>query len=88
MNAASTERECQYEQQLKDYQSKSEQATQAMAQLREELQQVQKDKLLKEQQNNDEINELKQNYAKLQTDFNHRGKFNCVAPSYSIVLRL
>ena len=44
-----------------------------MAQLREELQQVQQDKLLKEQQNNDEINELKQNYAKLQTDFNHRG---------------
>ena len=59
-NSAVSERESQYEQQLKEYQSNINQAIRETDKVRAELKQIQDENSSKEKQTNDLINSLKQ----------------------------
>lgn len=70
------ERETHYEQQIKEYQNNINQTTRETEKIRAELQQILEENNLKEKQTNALINELKQNYEKLQLEINDQGQFN------------
>ena len=72
-NLALSERESEYEQQIKEYQSNLNQAVEDTAKLRNELKQIQDENHSKEKELNDLINTLKQDHEKLQTELNQRG---------------
>ncbi len=63
-----SERESQYEQQLKEYQSNLNQAHEAAEKVRADLSQIREENLSKEKQINDSIHTLKQDYEKLQNE--------------------
>jgi len=69
------EREIYYEQQIKEYQNNINQATRETEQIRAELKQIHEENNLKEQKTNELINELKQNYEKVQIELNNQGRF-------------
>ncbi|CAF4743492.1 unnamed protein product [Rotaria sp. Silwood1] len=63
-NSTLTERESQYEQQIKEYQANITQAIDETEKIRSELKRIQEENISKEQQTNDLINTLKQDYEK------------------------
>ena len=79
-NAAVTELQSQYEQQIKEYQSNIKQALEETGKVRTELKQFHEENLLKEKQINELINSLKQEKEKLQSELNHRGKLSSSFP--------
>ncbi len=75
---ALNERETYYEQQIKEYQDNLNQLTCETEKVRVELKQMQEENDLKEKKTNALVNELKQNYEKVQNelmDLNDRGLF-------------
>jgi predicted RNase H-like nuclease (RuvC/YqgF family) len=68
------EREIYYGQQIKEYQDYINQATHETEKIRAELHQIHEENDLKEKKTNALINELKQNYEKLQIELNDRGQ--------------
>ncbi len=75
---ALNERETYYEQQIKEYQDNLNQLTRETENVRVELKHIQEENDLKEKKTNDLVNELKQNYEKVQNelmDLNDRGLF-------------
>ncbi len=67
-NLALSERESQYEQQIKEYQSNVNQASNETDKIRTELKQLYEENISKEQQTNHLINTLKQDCEKLQIE--------------------
>ncbi len=63
-NMALNEREIHYETQIKEYQTKRDQAVREIQDLRTELAKFQEEKSLNEKQLNDSINTLKQDFEK------------------------
>jgi predicted nucleic acid-binding Zn-ribbon protein len=76
---ALNERETYYEQQIKEYQDNLNQVTRETEKVRVELKHIQEENDLKEKKTNDLVNELKQNYEKVQNELinlNDRGLFS------------
>jgi uncharacterized coiled-coil DUF342 family protein len=70
------ERETYYEQQIKEYQTNINQAIRETEKVRNEFKQIHEKNDLKEKQSQALINELKQNYEKIQSELaelNNRG---------------
>ena len=63
-NSILSEREMQYEKQMKEYQLNIDQTTVEIEQVRNELIQIQEEKILKEEKTNQLINTLKHDYEK------------------------
>jgi DNA repair ATPase RecN len=76
-NLEVSERESQYEKQIKEYKSNIDQAIRETEKVRTELKQIHEENLSKEKQTNDLINKLKQDHEKqcekLQNELNDRG---------------
>jgi uncharacterized phage infection (PIP) family protein YhgE len=77
LKASSTlsERESQYEQQIKDYQNNISQAARDTEQVRTELKQSQEQSVQKENDSKKLIDQLQQKYDQLQADLKDRGRF-------------
>ena len=73
LNITLNERKSNYEQQIKEYETKLDQSTDEIERIRLELSKLQDEKVSCEQTANDTINRLKQDYEILKTELQDRG---------------